>query len=152
MPVKIKLPTVFTTNNGYTLLEATLGLLMVSIIAMFLMQLTMVISISSASIDNTRDLTMLKMIISDDLILANHVNVINHNLVIDLVSQPSTTNQITYQAQNNKLVRKKNGRGSETVLGNIYQARFSQKNNKIFLTVKFRQDEPSEEVFITNQK
>ncbi len=112
-----------------------MGLFVVSVISLLMLQITILTSITNQDIEDERQLALFLMNISNELALSKSIDVNNQTLVIKPLDY---SDDIIYKYKNNKIIRTRNDKGSETVISGVKNAKFVKKNKKIFLDITFK--------------
>lgn len=126
---------VLKDKKGFTLLEAMMGIFIMSVIALLILQVILVVSKNDLSGRNIRQLNLFTMQIQADFLSSYDVEVENEKLNFD---QPD--NIVTYKMKNNKLLRQVNSKGSETALMNISKIKFEKNKDIVKMEVRFSND------------
>lgn len=135
MQQKMILKNVLLSKDAFTLLEVLMGLFVVSVISLLMLQITILTSITNQDIEDERQLALFLMNISNELALSKSIDVNNQTLVIKPLDY---SDDIIYKYKNNKIIRTRNDKGSETVISGVKNAKFVKKNKKIFLDITFK--------------
>ncbi len=145
--MKIRKKFVFN-NNGFTLLEALLGLFVMAILVLLIMQATLLLNSIMYDNYNSRQTVLFSIQTNRDIFAAKDIYTTNQQLVIDKYSG----DQVTYLEKNNKLIRKVNDKGHEIILNNVDKIYFENYHNYINMEVKFLNEDGIHEQVISTVK
>jgi len=135
-------------NKGFTLLESLIGLFVMGVIAFLILQVTMVMGHNYDDFYQERQLILFPMQIEEDFLMADKVETSNHLLTITTHDQQV----ISYEFQNNKILRQVENKGGEVVLADVETCKFYQQENNIFVEVSFLGEDKKYKLFLGDKK
>lgn len=126
---------VLKCDDGFTLLEALMGMFIMAVITLLFLQMTIMINFASYDMKINRDLMLFTMQIQRDLIKSENATggeQLNLNLTDD------EKGDISYKMSGNKLIRQA-PKGGETSLVGVKEIKFSLENKVIYMEVQFEE-------------
>lgn len=125
----------FVTNNqAYTLLEALMSLFIFTIVIFSLLNFLNVIETNTKNNYNFKEISLFFSQIQEDFLESKVVKIQNSQ---EIIFEDYVKNEIEYKYDKNRLIRQKNNKGYEIMLNKIESIEFYEKNNLIYVKVKF---------------
>ena len=126
-------------NKGYTLLETLVGLIVLGVLMTLLLAMVQMMNKNNVNNYFNRNVSVIVTKLENDFIAAKSTSLEEGKLKMELYSGDK---KVTYKCQGNKLVRRVNGLGGETLIDNLdscsinsiddksYKINISYKKNK----------------------
>lgn len=135
MGKKMKLKSVLLNNKGYTLLECIMGMFVLSFVIIMLMFMIQVMHKNNINNYFNRNITSLVNTLESDFLSAKKADVKIGILDLEVLEENKT---ISYVCSTNKLVRRVNYLGGETVISDLDSCHIFSKDDNIFVKLKYK--------------
>lgn len=124
-------------RKGFTLLEALMGMFVMSVLFLLILQMVMVLNDNMISYYNKRQDVLFVMQANRDILKAKNIKIDDNILVFETYEG----DEVSYSQSGDEIVRKVNNEGYEVVLSNIDYVNFYMANDKIYAEVKHKNEE-----------
>lgn len=118
-------------NRAFTLLDALMGLLVMSVLIILIVQMMELVKDNYYENPNQRQVTLFLMQVQDDLIETKGIKTENNTFSLTLYNK----DVVTYSQEKNQLVRKVNDEGYEVVLNQIKEIKFWLENDIVYFSL-----------------
>ncbi len=135
-------------NNGFTLIEALISILIMSSIIFLLFNFLLLLK-SNINYDKNRSSYTTSIIhIKEDFLESKEYEIKKGNLFLNKYNNE----EVSYIFDNNRLIRKVNNKGYEIMLSDVKEVSFQKENNIIYLNVLFSGDKENKKGVIYDFK
>ncbi len=132
---KMKSKYVLLNNKGYTLLECIMGMFVLSFVIIMLMFMIQVMHKNNVNNYFNRNITSLVNTLESDFLSAKKADVKLGILDLEVLEENKT---ISYVCSTDKLVRRVNYLGGETVISDLDSCHIFNKDDNIFVKLKYK--------------
>lgn len=122
-----------TNNLGFTMLEAIVGMLVLSVIIFLLMSLILVMNKNNINNYFNRNTATINQMMATDVDASNKLEIKLGMIILKPLNQDK---KVTYQCQGKKLVRRVNGLGGETLISNLDRCHVREEGSGALLILK----------------
>ncbi len=136
-------------NKGFTLLEAMMGMFIMAIISVLILQMMLVVTKNMNTLKNQRQLMLFIMQIQKDLISTKKIE-FEENGDMKLSGYKETFIEYDFSEKKHKILRQKNGKGSEIALYEVKNVNYSNINNLLEMEIDFIDKKKNYKILLGN--
>lgn len=122
---------VLSNNYAFTLLEALMGMIVLSVLMILICQMVIVLNTNMQSYYNKRQDILFIMQTNREVLSSKHITSSGSVMTFQKIDGEV----VTYSLKNNEVVRQVDGSGYEVVLSNVEAIEFYQKGNNHYMNV-----------------
>lgn len=137
-------------KNGFTMLEALMGLMIMGVLAMLILQMVLLMSKSTSDLLNERQSILYVTQIQRDLLATEHITVENNMARLEKHNEEV----IYYGKRGNKIIRAHTEYliGGDVMLTNVDNLEFIYNNEVLSIVVKYGNEDSEKEIILGTAK
>jgi type II secretory pathway pseudopilin PulG len=137
-------------KNGFTILEALMGLMIMGVLAVLILQMVLLMSKSTGDLLNQRQTILYVVQLQRDLIATEHISIVNEQVKLEKHNEEI----IYYGKRGNKLIRSNTIYliGGDVMLTNIGEIKFIIINDVLSMEIKYANEKTKKEITLGTAK
>jgi|688.fasta_scaffold313638_2 type II secretory pathway pseudopilin PulG len=137
-------------KNGFTILEALMGLMIMGVLAVLIMQMVLIMSKSTGELLNQRQTILYVIQMQRDLIATEHITIVNEHARLEKHNEQI----IYYGKRGNKLIRAHTNNlvGGDVMLTNVGKIEFLEFEEVLSVRIRYANEKNEREITLGTPK